>query len=180
MNWQDKYIKAFRFAALAHGDQKIPGSDISYIYHLSLVCMEIIAILDAEPTINAELAVQAALLHDVLEDTEISFGELENEFGKSVASGVKDLTKNKSIDKPQRMKECLDRIVRQPKEVWMVKMADRITNLQPPPDFWDNKKRKDYREEAILIYNMLKDGSSLLAERLKEKIDNYRNYFSNA
>jgi (p)ppGpp synthase/HD superfamily hydrolase len=170
---QDIFIRAFSFAARAHRDQKLPGTEYPYLYHISLVCMEIIAALHIEEERNGNLAIQCALLHDVLEDTDTSPEQLRSEFGNEVVKGVKALTKNRSLSGSARIQDSLNRIVRQPGEVWMVKMADRITNLQPPPAHWDQEKIREYREEALLIHDKLREGSPFLAERLKLMIDNY-------
>ena len=171
---QELYIKAFKFAARAHKGQKVPGSDLPYIAHLSMVAMEIMTTLTVEHNLNGDLAVQCALLHDTIEDTEVSCAELKDEFVPEVAAGVKALTKDKAIkSKDERMLDSLERIKKQPKEVWMVKLADRITNLQPPPSYWDQEKILQYEKEARLIYDNLKDGNKFLADRLKHKIDNY-------
>jgi guanosine-3',5'-bis(diphosphate) 3'-pyrophosphohydrolase len=42
MSVQDIYRRAILFAAERHGEQKIPGSDVPYIVHVSNACMEII------------------------------------------------------------------------------------------------------------------------------------------
>ena len=63
---QDQYIKAYQFAALAHWGQFVPGTDIAYIMHLSFVSMEVIAALRTEQGHDEDLAVQCALLHDVI------------------------------------------------------------------------------------------------------------------
>ena len=55
----------------------------------------------------------------------------------------------------------------------MVKMADRITNLLPPPADWGRKKVERYRQEARLILSSLGAASPFLAERLSAKIENY-------
>jgi (p)ppGpp synthase/HD superfamily hydrolase len=55
----------------------------------------------------------------------------------------------------------------------MVKMADRITNLQPPPKHWDQEKILQYKQEARLIHDYLKDANKYLADRLKQKIGSY-------
>ncbi len=55
----------------------------------------------------------------------------------------------------------------------MVKLADRITNLQPPPGHWDAEKIERYREEGKEILQELGKGCSYLAERLKQKILKY-------
>jgi guanosine-3',5'-bis(diphosphate) 3'-pyrophosphohydrolase len=83
------------------------------------------------------------------------------------------LTKNETLPKEERMSDSLRRIKQQSKEIWAVKMADRITNLQPPPAHWTREKISRYREEAQIIYTELKDGNAYLAERLKVEISKY-------
>lgn len=176
-NWsQDSYIVAYRFAAEKHIGQKYPDTEWSYLAHLSMVSMEVIAALNYASNINGNLAVQAAILHDTIEDTDTTYDEILSEFGKSVADGVLSLTKNKTIEKPERMNDSLKRIKLQPKEIWMVKMADRITNLQAPPSYWNRDKKKKYMEEAQLILGELRSGSDYLSNRLNEKIGNYQAY----
>ena len=57
----------------------------------------------------------------------------------------------------------------------MVKLADRITNLQPPPAHWSRQKAALYREQAIAIHAALKNCSAYLATRLQHKIETYQN-----
>jgi len=171
---QELYIKAFKFAAEAHKKQNLPGSDLPYVIHLTLVSMEIMAVLSVEDDFDGDLAIQCALLHDVIEDAGIKYDNIKNEFGVKVVDGVNALSKNKAIkSKKEQMIDSLERIKKQPKEVWMVKLADRITNLQPPPLHWDQEKISKYKQEAKLIYDKLKDGNKFLADRLKHKIDSY-------
>jgi (p)ppGpp synthase/HD superfamily hydrolase len=107
------------------------------------------------------------------EDTSTPPGELEAAFGRQLADGVSALTKNPSLDKPAAMRDSLDRILRQPAEVAMVKLADRITNLAPPPPRWTVDKISAYRAEAVLIADTLGAASSLLAARLRQRIARY-------
>lgn len=174
---QENVIKAWNFAANAHKDQKVPGVNYPYLNHLGNVTFEVMAAACAEHPDNAELAVMCAILHDTIEDTDTTYADILDNFGRNVADGVMALTKDFTLpDKKSKMADSLARIKQQPKEVWMVKLADRITNLQTPPSVWDNDKIRRYRDEAILIYDALKDGSPLLSDRLKAKIDNYLQY----
>ena len=74
------------------------------------------------------------------------------------------------------MKDSLKRIKLQPKEVWAVKLADRICNLYELPFYWKNDKKLKYIEEAKLILAELKEGNSYLAKRLEEKIKKYNRF----
>jgi (p)ppGpp synthase/HD superfamily hydrolase len=167
------YITACRFAAQAHQGQLVPGTDLPYMLHFSLVCMETMTALTVEAGHDADLAIQCALLHDVIEDTAITYDEVLADFGKHVADGVLALSKDPHLEKSQQLADSLRRIQLQPVEVWMVKLADRITNLQPPPAHWSKEKIKLYRAEAVGINAALKDASPLLAARLAEKINRY-------
>jgi len=171
---QEKYIQALKFAAKAHGSQKVPGSDLPYVVHVTMVVMEVIVAVEREQGANGDLAVQCALLHDVLEDTPVSFDDLSVAFGEDVAEGVLALTKNKGLpSKADRMSDSLMRIRRQPREIWMVKLADRITNLQPPPAHWPLEKISVYAKEALAILKALHKASPYLANRLKGKLVDY-------
>jgi guanosine-3',5'-bis(diphosphate) 3'-pyrophosphohydrolase len=177
-NIQTLYQQAIRFAAERHGEQKITGAEIPYVVHLSNVCMEILFAAQKSGNFDLSLAVQVALLHDVLEDTQTQEDELTKRFGEQVASGVKALTKNDALPKEERMYDSLRRIKLQSKEIWAVKLADRISNLQPPPAHWTQEKVTQYLEEALLIYDELKNGNAYLAARLKSKIKEYVEYES--
>jgi len=90
----DLYRKSINFAALAHAGQNVPGKPYCYLAHITSVVVEIIAAIPEIKYANADLAVQCAILHDILEDTDVTTVELENEFGLSVRKGVSALTKN--------------------------------------------------------------------------------------
>lgn len=135
--------------------------------------MKILAALGAESGRDGDLAVACALLHDTIEDTDATYTQIESMFGNKVADGVAALSKNPDLEKSQQLADSLDRIVSQPSEIWMVKLADRITNLQPPPAHWDLAKIRRYRDEAIEIHARLQSASPFLAARLAEKIHNY-------
>jgi len=148
---QDAFLAAWRFAAEAHRGQTVPGTDLPYLVHVGAVAMEVLAAHAQEPVPDPALALQCALLHDTVEDCGVALVELERRFGAAVAGGVAALSKRKDLPKPEAMADSLARIARQPREIWAVKLADRITNLQPPPGRWTTQKRVAYREEARVI-----------------------------
>ena len=154
---QTLYQTAIKFATLKHVaiNQKVPGTDLPYVVHLSNVAMEVMMANANTENFNVALAIQAALLHDTIEDT------------------------NESLPKEEQMMDSLQRIKKMPHEVWAVKLADRITNLQAPPSHWDNAKKKKYRAEAQIILDELASGNVFLADRLQMLIEDYRKYISN-
>jgi (p)ppGpp synthase/HD superfamily hydrolase len=169
---QDLYVKALHFAARAHGDQRTP-TGLPYVVHVSSVAMEVIAALQAEPGHDDNLAVTAALLHDVVEDTATTLEKVAAAFGPRVAAGVSALTKSAALDKPAAMRHSLARILEQPSEIAIVKLGDRVTNLAPPPPHWSAAKITAYRAEAQLILDALGASSPFLSVRLAERIRTY-------
>ncbi len=174
---QDIYAKAADFAEKAHRGQSIPGSETPYIVHCTKVCMEVLFVLSRRNDLDHKLCINCALLHDILEDSDVTYDDLFSEFGADTAEGVLALTKNKSIEKNLRMEDSIKRIKNSGPETGIVKMADRITNLAPPPGFWSKEKIKQYFHESEMIYDALKSLDHNLAGRLLEKINNYRKYW---
>lgn len=181
MELQDYYQKALNFTGLKHADQKIPGSNSSYMVHLSNVSMEIILASQHNHEFHQEgfdlqFAVQVALLHDILEDTPTTFEEIEEAFGLDIADAVLALTKNEQLPPAQQIPDSLNRIKSQPMEVWAVKLADRISNLQKPPAHWDTNKMIDYKKMAGIILLQLRGGNQYLENRLQQKIIDYNQF----
>ena len=187
---QEQYIKAWGIASSAHNTQfmqgSVAGSKIPYINHISLVTMEVMSAIAQsqtekeslyQPITDPDLAVVCALLHDTIEDTEVTFDDIIESFDETIAQGVLALTKNTNLPtKREQMLDSLARIKAQPLEISMVKLADRITNLQPPPHYWSKEKINNYREEATLILEELGNANEYLAHRLANKIEAYQQY----
>jgi len=175
MHTQTLYQEAIKFATAKHLEQKqlVPGTELPYVVHLSNVAMEILVAGAYTANFDLGFAVQVALLHDTLEDTATTRKELEGKFGKEVAKAVSALSKNLKLPKAEQMADSLKRIKKLRPEVWAVKLADRITNLQPPPPHWDRQKIKNYREEATQILAALREGNDYLAGRLEGEIMDY-------
>jgi guanosine-3',5'-bis(diphosphate) 3'-pyrophosphohydrolase len=174
---QDKYLEAWNFASTIHNGQMIPGSDIPYINHLGLVAMEATAAIANKNINNPNLLIVCALLHDSIEDTSTTYDHIKNSFGIDVAKGVLALTKDEQLpSKHEQMLDSISRIKEQPIEVWMVKLCDRITNLQAPPKHWNKEKITQYQDEARLILGQLGEASQFLSQRLRNKIAAYGQY----
>jgi guanosine-3',5'-bis(diphosphate) 3'-pyrophosphohydrolase len=175
---QDLYQNAIRFAAEKHKGQTVKESELPYVVHLSNVSMEIMmmTLQDEKSAFDLSFAVQVALLHDTIEDTDTSFEEIKEYFGPEIAEAVMALTKNEALPTEQRMPDTISRVKKLRKEVWAVKLADRITNLQMPPDSWSPEKRRAYLADAHMIYEELHEGNAILAERLRIKMEEYKKF----
>ena len=170
---RDLYMRAWHFAATRHLGQKVPSSELPYVTHVGAVAMEVLATLALEDFAEPDLAVACALLHDTVEDTETTPEQIATEFGPAIAAGVSALSKDDALPKNERMADSLRRILGQPREVWLVKLADRTVNMEPAPAHWSSEKRRAYQAQAIEIVEALGSASPSLAARLREKIARY-------
>ena len=172
----DLYQKTLSFANWAHRQQLLPGSDLPYVSHLCNVCMEAVhAVLQSEAE-DINLVMQCALLHDTIEDTTVTYEELQAAFGTQVANGVLALTKDFELEKAQQMPDSLQRILEQTAEIRIVKMADRINNLSKPPHYWTKEKKIKYQAEARVILDTLGGVNSFIEARLAHRIEAYGQY----
>jgi (p)ppGpp synthase/HD superfamily hydrolase len=166
--------EAWRLAAERHQAQTFPGTQLPYLLHIAQVVGEVgLALAQRREDVDARLALLCAVLHDTLEDTATTRDELAARFGEAVAAGVDALTKRDAATKAEKMHDSLQRILAQPVEVAMVKLADRITNLQPPPAHWSREKILAYAEEARVILQSLGDRCPILGPRLAQALDDY-------
>lgn len=174
---QDLYSKAWAFACHAHHGQTMLCGTLPYVNHIANVTMELIAALARHSDIDAEqqdLGIQAALLHDVIEDTPTTYDQIERHFGASVAAAVLALTKNPALPSKQaQMKDSLLRIRHQPRVVWMVKLADRIVNLSQAPAAWTQERCLAYSKEGQMILCELGTACCYLEHRLSQRIAHY-------
>ena len=182
-SWDIECIKrAWNIATLAHDGQKYggptKGQQVEYLNHIGSVFIEVMQALQHHPEANAELALCCAILHDTVEDTPLTVADIETQFGGAIALGVSALSKDETLGtKEAQMSNSLSRIKAQPQEIWIVKMADRISNLSQPPHYWTMAKMKSYQKEGQLIYDHLHTASSFLSNRLKSKIDAYSFFY---
>ena len=178
MNVQTLYQQALAFAALKHeaSGQKVKGTQLPYIVHVVDVAMEILVAAPQSGEFDLDFAIQGSLLHDTVEDTETTLVEIEQNFGKEIAVAVDALTKNEKLPTNKQIKDSVERIKKLRKEVWAVKLADRITNLMPLPQDWHKEKIQHYLDDSKMIWEELKEGNAYLAARLAQKIKEYHQY----
>ncbi|MDR0355342.1 MAG: HD domain-containing protein [Deltaproteobacteria bacterium] len=166
------HLAAWQIAARKHNGQLYPGSDLPYLVHIGQVLLCLEPALAENPQMDKTLAILCAILHDVVEDAGVTREEIADLFGPSAAAGVAALSKNPNLKKGrERMEDSLERILAEPKEVWLVKLSDRAANMSfsPPPN-WSREKILAYADEAKLIDERLGQASPLLSAWLKEKI----------
>ena len=136
-------LKTVNFAAEKHINQRRKNATKSpYINHPIGV-----ANLLADVGVRDLGVLQAALLHDTVEDTATTFAELELVFGKDVADLVREVTDDKSLPKDQRKREQVRHASQTTSRARLVKLADKLHNLSdilvvPPP--WTPERIQGY------------------------------------
>lgn len=171
---QELYQKAIKFAGEKHSKQKVPGTNANYLLHISNVAMEVLFAYNFDPSFDIDFAIQTAILHDTIEDTDTDAEEIKQIFSEPIAKAVQALTKDeKLLSKEEKMMDSLIRVNKLQKEVGIVKIADRITNLQTPPEHWTKNKIIKYCKEAKLISSHLNNKNEYLNKRLESKIEEY-------
>ncbi len=168
------WLDAWRFAAEAHNLQKVPDADLPYLHHLGRVALIVMAAHQSLPIADIDLALNCSILHDCIEDQNITHVDLMKRFGATVANGVLALSKNQNMSKTEAMADSLTRIREQPISVWCVKLADRIANMQKPPAHWSPEKSATYRLEAQQILDALGSANAILATWLASSIGAYQ------
>src|SRR5688500_16552266 len=121
-----RLLRALQFAAGKHRDQRRKGSARApYINHL----IDVAGILAEVGGVDDPTVLQAAILHDTLEDTETSVTELQREFGPDVAAIVAEVTDDKSIPKAERKRLQIEHAPALSNAAKQLKVADKISNI---------------------------------------------------
>lgn len=147
----EKFLsKGFEFAIEAHKNDRRASGD-EYITHPFEV-----ALIVAQEIPLDEVTVVSALLHDTIEDTEISVGLLQKEFGKEVAEIVDGVTKISGIFKgheitqAENFRKLLLSMVKDVRVI-LVKFADRLHNMRTLEHLNPEKQRR-IAQETLEIY----------------------------
>lgn len=142
--------RAFEFAFGAHSGQRRKSGE-PYIIHPVAVADILIGFgMDAQ-------SVEAALLHDTVEDTPVTEDDIKKNFGASVAllvDGVTKLGKVPLASKEEQQAENLRKLLLAMCEdirVIIIKLADRLHNMRTLK-FVPEQKRRDTARETIEIY----------------------------
>ncbi len=91
---------------------------------------------------------QAAVLHDTVEDTETTLAELETRFGPVVRTLVAEVTDDKSLAKEERKRLQIEHAPTLSVGARQIKLADKICNVRDvvnrPPLDWSPERCADY------------------------------------
>ena len=150
---RDRLGACFDFAGHAHGDQR-RDSGQPYFTHVVEVCRILVDLFEAR--LDTTLAC-AALLHDVVEDTEVALPDVEKQFGREVASLVEGVTKlsglsfdSREAAQAENFRKMLLSMSRDLRVIF-IKLADRLHNMRTI-EFLKLERAQRIAEETRDIY----------------------------
>ena len=166
---------AYEYAKEAHGDQKRKYTDEPYIIHPVAVAKIV-----ASVTEDCEM-ICAALLHDVVEDTDRTLKDIKDNFGYTIAKLVEELTDiSKPEDGNRRTRKTIDRdhIADASVRGKTVKLANLIHNSESIQQY-DTDFSVVYFREVGLLLGVLSDGDVSLWQQLYRINMDYHLHYKN-
>lgn len=147
---QQQVLQAIELSKKMHQGQYRESGDPYFIHPLQVADILIDLKMDAA-------TVTAALLHDILEDTDKSRADLRKEFGREVEQLVFGVTKistvrakNKNVQKTETIRKMLFAMVKDIRVI-LIKLADKLHNMRTL-EFKNEARRKQIAQECLDIY----------------------------
>ncbi|MFK4793321.1 RelA/SpoT family protein [Sphingobium sp. ZW T5_29] len=143
--------RAYVFSVQKHGSQKRASGDPYFSHPIEVAGILTDFNLDDQTIVTA-------LLHDTIEDTLVTYDEIESAFGKDVArmvDGVTKLSKIEAMSENERAAENLRKFLLAMSDdirVLLVKLADRLHNMRTLHFIKNEGKRRRIAKETMDIY----------------------------
>jgi GTP pyrophosphokinase len=166
---EDALNRAYVFSMKAHGSQERASGDPYFSHPLEVASILTKMKLDGASIITA-------LLHDTVEDTDATLPQIEQLFGKEVARLVDGVTKLSRIELQSdhsKHAENFRKLVLAMSEdirVLLVKLADRLHNMQTLHHIKDVEKRSRIARETLEIYAPLAERIGM--HQMKDELEN--------
>jgi (p)ppGpp synthase/HD superfamily hydrolase len=164
-------MRAADAAARWHVNQRRKGSaQEPYINHL----LEVASLVAAATNGTEPNVVIAALLHDAIEDQNVTSEMIASEFGKPVADIVAEVTVDKLLPKEDRKRLQIEIAPKKSREAKLVKLADKISNVRAvtnsPAIGWPVQRRLEYIVWAKQVLAGLRGTSPWLEQQFDEAV----------
>ncbi|XP_044518432.1 guanosine-3',5'-bis(diphosphate) 3'-pyrophosphohydrolase MESH1 [Gracilinanus agilis] len=162
-------LEAVDFAARKHSKQRRKDPEKTpYINHP----IGVARILTQEAEVTDLPVLQAALLHDTVEDTDTTLEEVEKYFGAEVRNIVEEVTDNKALSKLERKQLQVKNAAHSSRQAKLVKLADKLYNLRDlkrcTPVGWSEQRVQEYFEWAAQVVKGLQGTSPQMEEALQQ------------
>lgn len=169
---QRRLMDAICYAAECHRDQRRKDKvGTPYINHP----LQVIRLLMAAGADSNTDVLMAAVLHDVVEDTDGTLEEIRLRFGSDVFFIVAEVTDDKSLPKVERKKQQIEHAPHLSQGARLIKLADKLSNLEDlyreVPQGWSPQVRKGYVYWALAVVDKLRGTNAVLEEWLDRVFD---------
>jgi guanosine-3',5'-bis(diphosphate) 3'-pyrophosphohydrolase len=168
-------LKAIKFASEKHMLQRRKGcNDVPYINHTIRVAY----ILQDTANENDSVLLSAAILHDVLEDTDATEHQLTELFGQEVCAIVKEVTDDMTLTYDDRKRFQIKKAPSLSNKAKLIKIADKISNIQDiisTPLTWSNRRKRKYVEWSEQVVDGCRGVNTKLDEAFDEIINEAKN-----
>jgi len=149
-------LEALQFAAIKHQYDRRAGYDrLPYINHL----IKVTNCLANRIGERDEALLLASVLHDIVEDTEVTVEELEQRFGREVAEIVSELTDDMNLPYEERKRQQVAQAPKLSLKARKIRLADKASNLR---DIFSYPIDWSLEKKAAYLHN-----SEQVAERIK-------------
>lgn len=157
-----RFIDAVRYATLKHATQTRKAANaavVPYIVH-PLEAAQILA----EVGVTDEDILIAAVLHDVLEDTDGTEDDIRYKYGERVLGIVKEVTDDRLLSKVERKRRQVSDAPSKSYAAKLVKAADKTSNMKDlvrKPPGWPPSSVRNYTEQAREVVTALNSKNEL-------------------
>jgi len=168
-------LEAVHLAASLHGTQRRKNAaGTPYINH-PIAVAELLARVGGVH----ELAVlQAAVLHDTLEDTTVTREELSQRFGEVVCRLVEEVTDDRTLSQVDRKRRQVEHAPHLSRQAQCIKVADKICNVSDlssdEPPSWSLARKREYADWAEQVVNACQGCNPALEQEFREVVEKIR------
>jgi (p)ppGpp synthase/HD superfamily hydrolase len=165
-------LSAADFAAARHRDQRRKGRDSEpYVNHL----IEVAHHLSRSASGHDPVLLAAGFLHDTIEDTDTTLGELDALFGPDVAHIVAEVTDDKSLRKDERKRLQVATITTKSRRAQLLAIADKTANLRSlvrdAPTDWTRGRIVEYGAWAQRVVDQIRGHDAYLDGVVRAALD---------
>ncbi len=172
-------LSAAHFAAVKHSQQRRKDVEASpYINHP----IEVAQVLAIFGGVSDTALLQAAILHDTIEDTQTSAEELDLRFGPDVRKLVEEVTDDKSLPKAERKQLQVEHAQHASERARQLKIADKICNVREIgrsiPQGWTRQRCIEYFDWAERVVAGCRGPNLKLESHFDRILQESRNRFA--
>ena len=171
---------AVDFAARQHRDQRRKDVEATpFINHP----IRVATLLAGSGGVKDVATLQAALLHDTIEDTDTTPEELDDLFGPEVRMLVQEVTDDKSLPQAERKRLQIAHAPSLSPKARLIKLADKIANVtdvtESAPSSWQVERKSAYLDWAESVVAAIRGSNAALELLFDKLVSEKRTLFAN-